>query len=99
MYFIGAVRHCQDFHHHPISEVRLEHQWASSQTQEHAYIHTYRRRNHSMDELPRHPTYDMDDSPAAGVKTRTRVRGKRASSSSKDNGQRPTTKRGYKKKG
>jgi hypothetical protein len=52
-----------------------------------------------MDELPRHPTYDMDDSPAAGVKTRTRVRRKRASSSSKDNEQRPTTKRRYKEKG
>jgi hypothetical protein len=60
---------------------------------------TYRWRNHSIDKLPRHPTYDMEDSPATGVKTRTRVRGKRASSSSKDNEQRPTTKRRCKKKG
>src|ERR1700738_4848502 len=50
-----------------------------------------------MYELPRHPTYDIDDSPAAGVKTRARFRRRR--SSSNDNEPRPAAKRRCRKKG
>ncbi len=52
--------------------------------------------NHSMDELARNPNYDLEDSPAAGVKTRTRAR--RRHTSSKDDEPRPAIKRRRRKR-
>ena len=63
-----------------------------SQIQLYTYIH---RKNHFMDQLPRHPNDGLDDSPAARVKTRTRVRRRRASS--RDSKPRPATKRTFTK--
>jgi len=42
--------------------------------------HQYIQKDYFMDQLRKHPNDGLDDSPAAGVKSRTRVRRRRASS-------------------